>query len=194
VERGKPRTDTRERLLEVAGDLVQQRGYNAVSYRDLAGAVEIKTASIHYYFPAKADLVQELVRRYRAGFDAARQEIDRRRGRAADDLAAYCAVLVEGFRVTGRMCLGGMLAAESSSLPEAVNAEVRRFFAENEAWLAGVLTRGSADGTLRRAGDPEAAARSLFAALEGALMAAWTFGDERRLEEAGRWLLSSLQA
>ena len=77
VERGKPRTDTRERLLEVAGDLVQQRGYNAVSYRDLAAAVEIKTASIHYYFPAKADLVQELMRRYRAGFDAARGEIDR---------------------------------------------------------------------------------------------------------------------
>ena len=179
--------------MNVARELIQQRGYNAVSYRDLAAEVEIKTASIHYYFPAKADLVEELVRRYRQEFADARAGIDRRARSGRERLAAFHRVLSDSFKATGRMCLCGLLAAETSSLPDPVNAEVRLFFGENESWLADVMSRGREDGTLRFQGAPESAGRGHFAALEGALLSAWTFGDERRLREAARWLLGGLQ-
>jgi TetR/AcrR family transcriptional repressor of nem operon len=43
---------------------VQARGYNALSFREIAKDVGIKSASIHYYFPTKGDLGVALAKRY----------------------------------------------------------------------------------------------------------------------------------
>ncbi|MGH1556865.1 TetR/AcrR family transcriptional regulator [Caulobacter segnis] len=56
--------DTRETIPTAAQATVQAKGYNALSFRELAKAVGIKSASIHYYFPTKGDLGAELARRY----------------------------------------------------------------------------------------------------------------------------------
>ena len=45
----------REQLLAHALELIQRRGYNGFSYRDLAELVGVKTSSIHYYFPYSGD-------------------------------------------------------------------------------------------------------------------------------------------
>ncbi|MFB6280120.1 MAG: TetR/AcrR family transcriptional regulator, partial [Salinibacter sp.] len=47
---------TADRILDLAQDRIQQRGYNAVSYGDLAEDLDLTTAAIHYHFPSKADL------------------------------------------------------------------------------------------------------------------------------------------
>lgn len=184
---------TRRRILDVAQELIQTRGYSAVSFHDLAERVKIRTASIHYHFPTKRDLGVELVRRYRDSFAAARDSIDRAEPDAARRLDRYVETVRAAFKATGRMCLCGILAAEASALPPEVVREVRRFFEENEAWLARVLAQGRAAGRLQFDEKPAEAARALFAALEGALMSAWTFADEMRLKAAGRWLVRALR-
>ena len=65
------RTDTRSRILDVAEDLLQDRGFNGFSYKDVAGALGIRNAAVHYHFPAKADLGVELVERARTDVDRA---------------------------------------------------------------------------------------------------------------------------
>src|SRR5215510_2912589 len=50
--------DTRTLILDAAQDLVQRLGANAVSDQHLSEAVGIRKASIHYYFPAKEDLLE----------------------------------------------------------------------------------------------------------------------------------------
>ena len=62
---------TKKELLDAASLLVQTRGYNGFSFHDLGAAVGITTASIHYHFPTKAYLGQQLVKRYTAEFMAA---------------------------------------------------------------------------------------------------------------------------
>ena len=57
-------TDTATKLLDAAQHFVQTRGFNAFSYKDLAAAVGIRTASIHYHFPTKGDLGAALMQRY----------------------------------------------------------------------------------------------------------------------------------
>ena len=68
---------TSERILDVAEELVQTRGLNAMSYADIAERLDITKASLHYHFPSKADLVRALVARYStrffAGLDALEQ-------------------------------------------------------------------------------------------------------------------------
>jgi len=70
-------TETATQLLDAAQTLVERRGYNAFSYKDLATDIGIKTASIHYHFPAKADLGIALMDRYLGGLEQAFATIDR---------------------------------------------------------------------------------------------------------------------
>src|SRR4051794_36242328 len=56
---------TSDLILDVAQELLQTRGYNAISYQDIADRIGIRKASIHHHFPNKSDLAQALVRRYR---------------------------------------------------------------------------------------------------------------------------------
>jgi TetR/AcrR family transcriptional regulator, transcriptional repressor for nem operon len=155
-------TDTKTRLLDEASALVQTRGYNGFSFHDLSGAVGIKTASIHYYFPTKADLGEMLVQRYSTRFLQALGSPDD--GTPEACLIRYTAL----FRASldqGRMCLCGMVGAELSGVPEAVSDHVAAFFAANQDWLGKVLAR---------AGTPEplVEAQLFLATLEGALMIA----------------------
>ena len=59
-----PKSDMREALLASARTTVQAHGYNALSFRELAKEVGIKSASVHYHFPTKGDLGAALARRY----------------------------------------------------------------------------------------------------------------------------------
>jgi TetR/AcrR family transcriptional repressor of nem operon len=54
----------REKIVGHAITLMMLRGYNGFSYRDLSELVGVKTSSIHYYFPAKDDLVLEAIHEY----------------------------------------------------------------------------------------------------------------------------------
>jgi TetR/AcrR family transcriptional repressor of nem operon len=188
-----PTPTTRERILEAAQAMVQERGYNAVSFRDLAAAVNVKAASIHYYFPNKEALGEALVERYRNFFTAGRRALDQKALPPARRLKQYIDVVRTAFRETGRMCLCGVLAAEMSTLPDRVAQSVREFFSENEAWLAGVLAAGRTEKELRFAGSAEHAAEALFASIEGALMSAWTFNDESRITRVARLMFESLE-
>ncbi len=56
--------DARERVLEVAEQLFHERGYNAVSMRDIAEALEMRQASLYYHVPdGKEQLFVEITQR-----------------------------------------------------------------------------------------------------------------------------------
>ncbi len=48
--------DGRNRILDVAESLFQERGYTAVTMRDIAKAVGMRQASLYYHFPSKEEL------------------------------------------------------------------------------------------------------------------------------------------
>lgn len=57
-------TDTRQTIMNAARAMVQYRGYNALSFREIAKEVGVKSASIHYHFPTKGNLATALARQY----------------------------------------------------------------------------------------------------------------------------------
>jgi TetR/AcrR family transcriptional repressor of nem operon len=182
---------TREALLDLAQELAQTRGFNAFSFQDLSRGVGIRTASVHHHFATKEDLGRELMARYRARFGEELAAIARGTRSARRRLERF----TDLFRRTlhdDRLCLCGMLATEIATLPESVREEVRGFYEDTERWLAATLAGGRAEGTLVFPGAPASVARNCLATLEGAMIAARTFDDEKRLAGAGGWLLSSL--
>ncbi len=187
-----PDTAIVNRIIDCAQELVQSRGYNAFSFRDLAERVGIKSASVHYYFPAKGDLAEALVVRYRAQFGAHLGRISESSDDETTKLQAYCDLIYRSFASNNLICLCGMLATDAASLPPQAQREVRGFFEDNESWLSELLAHGRERGAFRFEGDVETTAASMFAAIQGAMLSAYTFGDAGRLRRALDWLQASL--
>lgn len=182
-------SETPSRILDVAGRLVQARGFNGFSYADVAAELGVTKASLHYHFASKAELGKELISRYAARFAEALEAIDRSPADAHARLDAYASLYANVLR-NQRMCLCGMLAAEYETLPQPMRDVVLRFFDENEAWLEAVIERGKEEGTLDVAGSPKEAARVIVSGLEGAMLVARPYGDVERFQAAARTLLA----
>jgi TetR/AcrR family transcriptional repressor of nem operon len=185
------RADTAVRILDVAERLVQIRGYNGFSYADIAAELKITTASLHYHYPGKAELGEALITRYTARFADALATIDETAPDARAKLDAYVAVYAEVLSHK-RLCLCGILAAEYETLPEPMRQAVARFFADNEVWLAGVLERGQAEGSLSFELPAREAANMIVSGLEGAMLIARPRADVDYFRSVARCLLASI--
>jgi TetR/AcrR family transcriptional repressor of nem operon len=183
--------DTAQRILDIAERLVQTRGFNGFSYADIAGALSLTKASLHYHFPSKAELGTRLIARYEQGFLEALGGIDRTGANAREKLARYAKIYGDVLR-NNRMCLCGMLAAEYATLPKAMKDEMRHFFDENERWLVAVLEDGRRSGALKFSGSSLDVARALVGSLEGAMMLARSYGEVARFEAVADRLLAEL--
>ncbi len=78
------RTDTADRILDLAERLVQTRGFNGFSYADIASELGVTKASLHYHFPTKAELGRRLISRYGEEFARALADIDAQHRRAGE--------------------------------------------------------------------------------------------------------------
>ena len=172
-------SSTRDQLIAHARRLIQTRGYNGFSYRDLANLVGIKTASIHYYFPQKEDLLLAVVDDYRAHWRNNLLALPED-ATAAQRLRCYFDLCERAIREADGVTLGSALAADLMSLPESVRRQLQDFYRANEAWLADVLAQGNRDGSLPTHVDPESAAQALYAAVQGALISNRLFDKENR--------------
>jgi TetR/AcrR family transcriptional regulator, transcriptional repressor for nem operon len=188
--RPRRQTDTAQRILDVAERLVQSRGFNGISYADVAAELSVTKASLHYHFPGKAELGEALIVRYAARFADALEQIDSRVSDARAKLDAYAGLYADVLHGK-RMCLCGILAAEYETLPKPMRAAVVRFFDDNEVWLAGVLAEGQAEETLSFDGSPSEAAQTILSGLEGAMLIARPYGDLARFQSAATRLLAS---
>ena len=182
AKRGR-RDDTKERILDCTQALIQTRGYNGFSYRDVAAEVDIRSASIHYHFPKKADLVAAVARRYASGFMAQLESAGKKGKELPGLLAVYAGLFRQAVAKDRRMCLCGILGAEGASLPAPVAAEAKRFFNANTEWL----TRQFEDAAVDR---PATEARLLLATLEGAMILAKVEDDVGVFDEVAEAALA----
>jgi len=167
-----PPADTRARILDLAENLLLERGFNAFSYQHIARELGIKPAAVHYHYPSKDDLgtaiVARQLRRLRKWRDLPR---------VADlpppaQLEALLTVYDDHARQACRVCLFGALAADFRTLPAPMQAELRTFNRELTEWLAEVLAAGRATASLRFVGSPAAKAAQVLTTLAGALQVA----------------------
>ena len=59
---------TRSGLLRNATQIVRKAGSASLNFRDLGHSVGVKSSTVHYYFPTKADLLREIAGEYTAVF------------------------------------------------------------------------------------------------------------------------------
>lgn len=161
-------TNSREAILSAAKRAAQAHGYSGLNFRDLAAEVGIKSASIHYHFPAKADLGAAVARRYWQDTAATLDAMLAEDSDPAHSLNRYPEIFRQSLEQGNRLCLCSFMAAEYDDLPESVMKEVQTFADVNVTWLNKVLSlMGSVD-----ADQIEPRARAIFTAVAGAQLIA----------------------
>jgi TetR/AcrR family transcriptional repressor of nem operon len=183
---------TATRILDVAENLVQVRGFNAFSYADVAKAVGIQKASLHHHFATKTDLGVALVLRYRRTFLDALDSIEASSSDGFTRIQRYADLYGEVLR-DGRMCMCGMLASDVATLPRPMRGSIANFFAENETWLARVLAEGKKRGEVAFDGAPASMAAFIVSSLEGAMLVARGSGDLDHFDEVVQRLLERVR-
>ena len=179
------REDTRARILDVVQDLMMERGFNAISYQDVADRVGIRKASIHYHFPTKADLGAVVMARYVDRLmQMARPVSELPREALGQAFEAFLSVLPMVADSPAKVCLGGVLGAEFETLAPEMQAEVRRFYNAVQDWLAALLERGRAEGAFSFAGAPHDVASAIVSMMEGALIIRRALADDAQLNAA----------
>lgn len=61
------KTNTRDKIIEIAVDLFSKKGYNGVSIRDITRAVGIKESSLYNHFKSKDDLLNTIFDLFKTG-------------------------------------------------------------------------------------------------------------------------------
>ena len=167
----------KEKILEAAEKRVRGAGFAEMSFRDLAGDVGIKSASVHYHFPTKPDLGEALVERYAERFKTELDKID------TDDLPSALDAFVELYAqalVLGEsICLCAIMGAEAIGLPENVNQRTKAFFEMNRTWLETLLSRHDVEHA-------KETASLIVAALEGGMIVASTSKDRAIFEQVAK--------
>ena len=166
-------SSSKEAILAAAKRTAQAHGYSGLNFRDIAEDVGIKSASIYYHFPSKADLGAAVARRY---WEDTAADLEFMLTEASDPvrcLRQYPDVFRKSLESDNRLCLCSFMAAEYDDLPEAVKKEVQAFADVNVAWLSRVLSAAA----LVSPEESDRRARAIFAAVAGAQLMARSRSD-----------------
>lgn len=163
--------DTVSKILDAAEFRIRNHGFNAFSFRDIAADVGIKSASVHYHFPTKADLGEAVLERYSASMKAL---LTNQTTSAEERLQTYIARYKESTK-----CLAGVMAAELASLPEALNQAVKQYFAEQLDTLKELFQQRYPKDKKKKS---KARAQQFLAGLQGGLLLAHTLNDKKIVE------------
>ena len=187
--------ERQEELVAAAYGLVATRGFEGLRTRDVAGAVGLNVATLHYYYPTKEALIRGVVGhamgRFRSTLSPA--------GSPGEQLRAHLGGLrrlardePELFAVMGELAL-------RARRDRAIAAIVRETDEVWHATLAGLLRRAQKEGAIAPVLKPDDAAGVIVAMLKGIFILPADARDarhlDRTLDQLERWLgLSSTEA
>lgn len=174
--------DNRTRILDAARALLQSRGFNAFSHRDLAAIVGIKSSSVHYYFPSKEALGIALIEDYTQALRQFFSVLEAEQAQSPEDrIRAFCQLFEETAKSGDKVCLAGMLASDFQTLGEPLQQALRQFFSTVEGWLS--IQMLALNPRLELA-EVQKLARLAISLLEGALLAARVWQEPERVAQA----------
>lgn len=68
--------NTKERIIDVSLELFSQKGFDAVSVRDICKRVNIKESSVYYHFKSKQAILDEILSRFEEMAGTAMKELE----------------------------------------------------------------------------------------------------------------------
>jgi TetR/AcrR family transcriptional repressor of nem operon len=172
---------TRERILDVAGELMVEHGVATTSLDDIRARAHVSKSQLYHYFADKDDLVDAVIARtVQQVLDSQPRLADLSNWDAIrswfDDLVA---LQVQRDAVGG--CPIGGLVSELADQRDDARRDLAEGYARWEAPLREGLETMRANGKLRRDADPAQLATATLAAIQGGLLLTQSRRDPRQL-------------
>ncbi|RFS19503.1 TetR/AcrR family transcriptional regulator [Chitinophaga silvatica] len=165
--------ETKEKIVETADQLVRKKGYNAFSYKDISGPLEIKNAAVHYHFPAKMDL----------GIAVIDQEIEKFLEKTRewsnspeDEQIAKLFSVFDRHNKQDNICLVASFATDFKTLEAPMQAKVQEMSANLLEWLTKCLESGRAKALFKFEGSASTRALIIITNLQSSLLLARIMG------------------
>ncbi len=164
-----PEKNTKTEILDLAENLLLDRGFNAFSYAHISSALKIKNAAVHYHFPTKADLGIAIVQRATERF--VRWSRDERMNAKSppEKLDAFFRSYMRFLNAGQQVCLGGALETDFKTLPPEMQAEARKFTSTILEWTEEILEEGRRKHLFNFPGEARDQAILVLSSLQGAL-------------------------
>lgn len=167
---------TKTKIIDLAEILIRTKGYNGFSYKDIAAALGVKNAAIHYHFPKKSDLGLQIIQQTRAEFQQLTTRLDQ-----LDDARAQLlsfAKLYQRSQNRGLVCFMGALGPSFDALPEIMQTALQAASVEVRAWVQGALDRGRTRQELVFSGSSKSRADVIVSALMASLILSKVTGEQ----------------
>lgn len=176
----KPEHPTREKILRATKDLLWERGFDAMSPRDVMARSGAGQGSLYHHFTGKLDLacaaLAEMAAEEKASIEAIFAPEKPPLQRIEDYLSRERDAL--------RGCRMARLANEMAMAEPEFRASIAGFLQRIEDFLALALREARQSGVLVAEADDEALAALFLAAVEGGFVLARAHWDAERMERA----------
>jgi TetR/AcrR family transcriptional regulator, transcriptional repressor for nem operon len=160
---------TKEQILDIAENILRDRGYNGFSYKDISNSLGIRNASVHYHYPTKTDLGVAIIRRAMNRFEDWAQSLENRNLGYSEKLNELCLRFKMFVDCQQQICLGGTLQTDFKTIPEEMQKETRQFVSSMLRWLENLLEEGRELGVFDFSGKARDQALLTAASLQGAV-------------------------
>lgn len=150
--------------------------------------IGIKSASVHYHFDTKENMVAEVTKAYTDRFIEALDDPESIIRAHDNPILKYIRLFRLALTEKKGMCLCALLGAESNELPIKVKKELKRFFKLNLNWLKKSFILLNTESKLTAANS----AVEIIALIEGAMMMSITMEDIGIFDQAMARITSDL--
>ena len=179
-------SQTKDKLLDAARELMLEKGYTATSVDDVCEAAGLTKGSFFHYFDGKEDLGRVLAQRfYESMRDLHETAPFRQKKDPLDRVFGYIDFLV-GLSTRPEMikgCLLGMFSQELSATHPKIRSVCASCFADSAARLAQDLEEAKAKYVPRARWSPKSLAEFLIATVQGAIILAKAKQDPQVMPE-----------
>ncbi|MEM7109830.1 MAG: TetR/AcrR family transcriptional regulator [Bacteroidota bacterium] len=169
---------TKESIVALAENHIQQNGYNAFSYHDIAMQLDIKNAAVHYHFPKKEDLLIAVVEKSEQHF-LNMVEVSKTADKSClDKLNRFLRIYDNNLDRQNRVCLMGALATDLFTLPAHLRPALNRLVETMKGWLTETLKEARDTGEFQFDGVASDRAALICSSMAGALQLARVLGNK----------------
>jgi len=179
---------TRQRIIEEAAPIFNQRGFAGCSMQDVLDATGLEKGGVYRHFASKEELAAE-------AFQYAWTRVVKARREGQDAIPGAVEKLkysVRRFAETPGVLPGGCPLMNTAIDADDGNPLLRSLVcAAMEEWkarLASIVEDGIAEGEIRREIEPRRIANTIIATLEGALMISRLEGNRTAIQDARKTL------
>lgn len=192
----KASTDTRQRLLDSARELLYSRSYGNVGVKEICDMAGVQKGSFYHFFPSKQELTLAVLDEF---FIISKQEIFSRSFRPEWSGMQQLKALLENIYVFQKStkeqigktlgCPYGNMSSEMSTQDEIIRQRLNGLLQQMEMSLKTALDQALHEGEIAPC-NTAATAAAMFAFIEGLMLLAKTRNDPELIREIGAAMLT----